>query len=414
MEYGIYVTKGVSITPWSLLLLTEVLPARTSTNQVFAGYYVAPTGPGGGRGITRTVRMRIAVKGRRGDLDTREASEYPADRPSCARSGGSAPKWDLGSQTLWIALAIFLSHFFMMSAKNWCFTLNNWTQPEYDHIVEYANSCSDCIYFVAGREVGDSGTPHLQGFICFGSRRSLNAVKSALSARMHLEVARGTPEEASVYCKKDGDYVEYGTLPPSQGHRADWDSFREYVMDLGRVPNDLEIAGRFPSLFARYSSACRTIAQACLPRPRLVAEGSTLRDWQSSLRDALIGECEDDRSILFYVDSEGNTGKSWFCRYMLDNYEERVQMLGVGRVTDIAYMIDPEKDIFLIDCERSASEFLQYRVLEQMKNRIVTSTKYTATMKVIRKVPHVVVFMNEPPKMDALSADRYVVIDLNE
>lgn len=97
----------------------------------------------------------------------------------------------------------------------------------------------------------------------------------------------------------------------------------------------------------------------------------------------------------------------------MQNYESRVQMLGVGRVTDIAYLIDPEKDIFLIDCERSASEFLQYRVLEQLKNRLVTSTKYTATMKVVRKIPHVVVFMNEEPNMNALSTDRYIVEHLS-
>lgn len=220
---------------------------------------------------------------------------------------------------------------------------------------------------------------------------------------------RGTPEQASSYCKKDGDYVEFGTLPQSQGHRADWDSFRDWVLELGRVPNDLEVAGRFPSLYARYSNACRTIAQATLPRPRLVPEGAVLRDWQANLHDALADDCDDDRRILFYVDEEGNSGKSWFCRYMLDMYPDRVQLLGVGRVTDLAYMVDPEKDIFLIDCERSASEFLQYRVLEQVKNRLVTSTKYTAAMKVIRKIPHVVVMMNESPNMNALSTDRYIV-----
>lgn len=298
-----------------------------------------------------------------------------------------------------------------MSARtrSWCFTLNNWTQPEYDHIVQYAESSPDVEYFVAGREVGDSGTPHLQGFVVFRSRLRLAAVKSLLSARMHLESTRGTPEEAAAYCKKDGDFVEFGALPVEQGHRADWDSFRAYVVELGRVPNDLEIAGRFPALFARYSGACRTIAQAALPRPRLTAEGSTLRDWQSTLRDALAEECDDDRSIIFYVDPIGNSGKSWFCRYMWDHFYERTQLLGVGRVTDLAYMIDPEKDIYLIDCERSASVFLQYRVLEQLKNRCVTSTKYTATLKVIRKTPHVIVFMNEDPDLNLLSADRYII-----
>lgn len=297
-----------------------------------------------------------------------------------------------------------------MSAKNWCFTLNNWTQPELDHIQQYAASGGDVLYAVIGREVGDSGTPHLQGYICFSGRKSLAQVRSLLSARIHLEVARGSHKEASDYCKKDDDYDEYGSLPSiTQGSRSDWNEFRSYVTELGRVPNDLEIAGRFPGLFARYSNACRTIAQAALPRIRLVQPGAQLQDWQRVLHDCLEQDCTDDRSILFYVDETGNSGKSWFCRYMLDLYESRVQILGVGRVTDIAYLVDPEKDIFLIDCERSASEFLQYRVLEQVKNRLVTSTKYTAMMKVLRKVPHVVVFMNEAPNMNALSADRYII-----
>jgi len=301
-----------------------------------------------------------------------------------------------------------------MSSKNWCFTLNNYSEQEYRHIVEYAESDPGCHYLVAGREVGESDTPHLQGFVCFTGRKSLTQAKAILGARLHLEVARGTPSQAADYCKKDGDYAEFGTLPVSQGHRSDWDAFREYVVDLGRVPNDLEIAGRFPSLFARYHSSCRTIAQACLPRIRLVPEGSALRNWQSELFDVLEGDCpQGDRFIHFYIDSTGNTGKSWFCSYMLDKLPERTQVLGVGKVSDIAYMLDSEKDIVLIDCERSASEFLQYRILEQMKNQRVTSTKYSATVKLFRKCPHVIVFMNEEPNMEALSTDRYVLKYLN-
>lgn len=299
----------------------------------------------------------------------------------------------------------------MPGSKRWCFTLNNYSVQEEQHIVDNALA-NDIVYLTFGREVGESGTPHLQGFVCFGRRISLTGVKSVLGARLHLETTRGSNQEASDYCQKDGDFVVFGTLPPEQGHRSDWDSYKAWVRDLARVPTDLEIAGRFPSLFARYQHACHVIAQSALPRPRLVPDGSTLRPWQQNLHNVLTQDCDDDRSILFYVDEEGNKGKSWFCRYMLQNHEATVQMLGVGRVTDLAYMIDPEKKIFLIDCERSSSEFLQYRVLEQLKNRIVTSTKYTATMKILRFVPHVVVFMNEQPDMEKLSQDRYIVTNI--
>lgn len=294
----------------------------------------------------------------------------------------------------------------------WCYTLNNPSNVERDHI-EALGLTNDIVYHVFGREVGDSGTPHLQGFIIFGRRKTLAGVKSILSARLHLETTRATNQAAADYCKKDGDFVESGTLPSDErGKRTDWDAFKQWVATLARVPTDLEIAGEFPSLYARYSNACFTIAQSALPRPRLVPDGAVLRPWQRDLRDILIEPTNDDRSIQFFVDEDGNTGKSFFCRYMLENYPDKVQMLGIGRVTDMAYLIDPEKSVYLIDIERSASEFLQYRVLEQLKNRLVMSTKYTTSVKIIRTIPHVVVFMNETPDRNKLSRDRYEIVNL--
>jgi hypothetical protein len=298
-----------------------------------------------------------------------------------------------------------------MSARFWCFTLNNYSPQEEQHIADQGRDNDAIVYLVAGREVGESGTPHLQGFVAFATRTNLTTVKSVLGARIHLEIARSSPAQASNYCKKDGDFLEYGTCPVGQGRRGDWDAYTDWVVSLGRVPTDLEIARDFPGLYARYSGACRTIAQAHLPVPRLVPDGSTLRDWQQDLCDALDGPA-DDRSIRFYVDEEGNKGKSWLCRYLMQERPSEVQLLGIGRVVDVAYLLDPEKRIFLIDCERSASQFLQYRVLEQIKNRLVTSTKYLAQMKILRHVPHVIVFMNEIPDMNALSDDRYDITRL--
>lgn len=299
-----------------------------------------------------------------------------------------------------------------MSAKRWCFTLNNYSDQERDLIENAYAGDFGIQYLVSGREAGDSGTPHLQGFVCFNRRRSMEYVKATLGARLHLEITRGTNAQASDYCKKDGDYVEFGTLPPPQGHRSDWDRYVEWIEGLGRMPTDREIIRFNPGLFARYSDKCRIIAEAHLPVPSLLPGGSTLRPWQTVLRDALAEDCLDDRSILFYVDAEGDAGKSWFCRYMLERYAPRTQVLGVGRLQDMAYMVDPDKDIFLVDCERSSSEFLQYRLLEQLKNRMVNSTKYTPRMTIMRKVPHVVVFMNEDPDMEKLSADRYNITRL--
>ena len=68
------------------------------------------------------------------------------------------------------------------------------------------NPCVE--YLVFGVERGDSGTPHLQGFVQFNSRKTLAQVKAALgTTRVHLEIARGTATEADEYCRKEGGEI---------------------------------------------------------------------------------------------------------------------------------------------------------------------------------------------------------------
>lgn len=299
----------------------------------------------------------------------------------------------------------------MSQSKRWCFTLNNYSSDDERRIKDLADA-SDVTYLVSGREVASTGTPHLQGFVILDRRRRLSYVRALFPRGVHLECARGTSEQAASYCKKDGDFDEFGTFSTSQGRRNDWDAFKQWCVDAPCLPNCVQIARDFPHLFARYGERMLVIAQANRGTPSLVSDDASTRTWQSTLRDALLLDCDDDRSILFYVDKEGNKGKSWFCRYMMSKHPALVQVLGVGKKTDIAFMIEPQKRIFLIDCDRSSGEFLQYSILEQMKDRIVTSTKYAGTMKVIENLPHVVVFMNQMPDMNALSEDRYVIHEL--
>ena len=65
---------------------------------------------------------------------------------------------------------------------------------------------------VIGYEVGKDGTPHLQGYVCMKKTRTLPAMKKIMP-RAHLELMKGTPEQAAEYCKKDGKFDEKGTFP---------------------------------------------------------------------------------------------------------------------------------------------------------------------------------------------------------
>lgn len=87
----------------------------------------------------------------------------------------------------------------------------------------------DAEYYVFGREVGESGTPHLQGYICLKEKKALAWMKKHIHPHAHWEIARGTPQQASDYCKKDGDFVEVGELPQSNGSAGGAGNKRRWV-----------------------------------------------------------------------------------------------------------------------------------------------------------------------------------------
>lgn len=290
------------------------------------------------------------------------------------------------------------------AAKRWCFTLNNPTQAEKDSLFQHA----DCfVYKVIGREVGASGTPHLQGFFILETKLRLRQVKALAGlARAHLEVSRGTPQEASQYCKKDGDYEEYGTLPQQQGRRTDFEALKEWIKEQERAPSRTDLANAFPSLYGRYRNACLEFVEMFGRRPNLV--DGTLRNWQSDL-DRRIAEQPDDRKIMFVVDPDGNRGKSWLVRYWFSTRDD-VQRLSIGKRDDLAYAIDVTKKLFVFDIPRGSMELLQYSILEQLKDRMIFSAKYQSTCKVIPHKVHVVVFSNEEPDRNKMSRDRYRIM----
>lgn len=77
---------------------------------------------------------------------------------------------------------------------------------------------------VIGKEIGDNGTPHLQGFVYFNKQVSFVFMKK-LFPRCHLEIAVGSDQQASDYCKKsDKDAFEKGSFKTNQGKRTDLES----------------------------------------------------------------------------------------------------------------------------------------------------------------------------------------------
>lgn len=311
------------------------------------------------------------------------------------------PKNELASIT---QLVLSQSTTMPAQTRHYCFTLNNWTSDHESFLREHLPSFS---YLVYGYETASTGTPHLQGFVTFATKKRFREALALLPEGVHLEAAVGTPYQAAEYCKKGGLFQEFGT-PPTPQNRSPFDRFSEWVLqryqETGRAPTDRETANAFPALYVRYSRALRDLAGHLCPLP--VLQEGELRDWQQDLYNMFEHE-PDDRTIIFVPDPEGGKGKSWFQRYLVSVWPDKVQCLSVGKRDDIAHAIDNNKSIFLFNVPRGGMEFLQYTILEQIKDRQVFSPKYNSQMKTFMHPNHVVVFSNELPNMEKMTYDRY-------
>lgn len=135
-----------------------------------------------------------------------------------------------------------------MSYRTWCFTLNNYTDDD-ERLLGSLYEQGTCRWVLFGRECGESGTPHLQGVLTL-AKPSRRAALSRLIPRAHLEPCRSR-ESSADYCKKEGNFVEFGTTErSSQGKRSDLEdaieTFRESGIDAVRTLH--------PAVYVKYPS----------------------------------------------------------------------------------------------------------------------------------------------------------------
>jgi len=129
-----------------------------------------------------------------------------------------------------------------MSSRNTCFTLNNWTEEEKSSILAW-----QCTYLIFGEEIGENGTPHLQGYVEWGRSVRFTTLKG-LNERIHWENRKGSAKQASDYCMKEKKITTLGTIS-EQGKRSDLDNIAEMIVDGTPMR---EIALHSPSHYIKY------------------------------------------------------------------------------------------------------------------------------------------------------------------
>lgn len=149
-------------------------------------------------------------------------------------------------------------------SKRWCFTLNHPTQEESEFLYTLIQDLTmpsplKLTYLVFGREVASTSTPHFQGYLESSQKTSLSTMKKFLS-RAHWEKAKGSPKQASEYCKKDLDFVESGVLSKGQGYRSD---LQEIKKDISQGLTEKEIADKYFEKWVVYRRSFQRYAALC-------------------------------------------------------------------------------------------------------------------------------------------------------
>lgn len=142
-------------------------------------------------------------------------------------------------------------------SRAWCFTYNNYTDDDLQRLARLPTG-GPVQYICWGIEQASTGTPHLQGYLETTSKRTRRRVSELIGTRAHIEIRRGSQQQAIDYCKKDGHFVEYGTKI-SQGARTD---LAEALEPLRNGDANLQSwAMENPELYCRYRSGIRDIAR---------------------------------------------------------------------------------------------------------------------------------------------------------
>lgn len=291
-----------------------------------------------------------------------------------------------------------------MKARAYTFTLNNYTDEDIDFFTKL-----DCKYIVYGKEKAPTtGTPHLQGYVYFANPRSFESVRKLRT--WHLSIARGSPDQNFNYCSKDGEVYERGEKPkdPSAQGQTERDRWSEAykAAEEGRlddISGDIKLKCSAGIRFAMEQGKRKRSRPDCI-----IDDEESMREWQSVLFKEIQG-APDRRKIIWYVDKKGGQGKSEFTRYLMSK-DQSVFVSSGGKSNDIAYQLDSPK-IVVFDFCRTMEDHVNYNIIEQVKNGVVTCNKYEGGTKAF-PIPHVIVFSNFDPIKTKLSLDRWDIREL--
>lgn len=222
-------------------------------------------------------------------------------------------------------------------SKHWVFTLNNYTENCITTICED----SSIKRYSFQEEIGETGTPHLQGYLEFITKRRPLGVFKELGA--HWEKCKNV-KAAIAYTQK-----------------SDTRAGKLFLKKIKKL------------------------------RPLKILSKCQLYKWQLDIVNK-IEEEPDDRFINWFWEPKGCKGKTQLCKYLVHHHDA---LLIGGAKSDMFFQIannTEHPDIVLINLPKGSKK-PDLKAVEAIKDGLFASPKYESKMHIMNS-PHIFIFAN--------------------
>lgn len=252
----------------------------------------------------------------------------------------------------------------VIQTKYWVFTWNNYPEDAETILKNALEKRSTKFTFQS--EIGEKGTPHIQG--CIELIKKGRPTELKLPNTIHWEPMKGKWAQAEAYCTKEDTHDKHIRVTSPYDERD--------------VIKTLEETQLYP--------------------------------WQTYIENIYHTE-PDDRIIYWFWEPNGCAGKTAFTKYMCIKYPNKVCFSTATKSADILTIAEPMYKMYILNFTRSQEGFAPWSALEQLKDGLISDSKLKKkSRQIIMNSPHVICFANWEPISGQLSKDRLKIEEIKE
>lgn len=274
----------------------------------------------------------------------------------------------------------------MTQNKNYSFTSFNMDIDWEHQDIQSIDKKNAIKYIIYQGEYTKDMKKHIQGYIQFHDKKRYEYVKKLLGdTTLHLEPAKGTPQQNKEYCSKTEKdnikqdtfftYREYGIIDHiHQGHRTDIQRIKQRIDDGETIKNiqrtaennEFELTLKYNRLLTEYADDIAQEKQKEIIKNTFI--NYSFNPVQTAIKNIVEREIDtaDSRQVNWIYDPIGGTGKTHLARYFITHYNT-LYITG-GKVADIHSIYNGE-DLVIFDLARTYAENVEhiYSVIETLK-----------------------------------------------